>query len=84
MPTDTERLDFLSNLPTAEIIKKYSEKRGAHWPWTISIYGMPEGCEYDDFRAAVDDAMKREPLWIPKPKKYLKYEIKKQIQSQVR
>lgn len=65
MPTDTERLDFLANLPTAEILKKYSTQRGAHWPWTISMGGNRAGYEYDDFRAAVDDAMKREPLWIP-------------------
>jgi len=54
MPTDTERLNFLANLPTAEIIKKYSTQRGAHWPWTIAMGGMPKGGEYDDFRAAVD------------------------------
>jgi len=68
MPTDTERLDFLSNLPTSQIIKEFSRRRGAHWPWTISIGGMPKGYEYDDFRAAVDDAMKREPYFIPKTK----------------
>lgn len=66
MPTDKQRLDFLSNLPTCKIIKEYSTNRGAHWPWTIKIVGSKISFEHDDFRDAVDQMMKENPYWIKK------------------
>lgn len=62
--TDRQRLDFLCNLPTFEIIKKFSTQRGAHWPYTINIINRKKGYEFNNFRDAVDDAMRRNPIYI--------------------
>lgn len=64
MPTDTERLDFLSNLPTAELIKQHSSSRGQHWPWKIKVACKPSNVEFDDLREAVDYAMEKNSVYI--------------------
>jgi len=67
IPNDKQRMDFLENAPTTSIVKEYSTKRGAHWPWVITITNSGSSPEFDELRDAIDYMMRKCPHYIPDP-----------------